>query len=106
MNNKTFGTAAVITTVLSLSGCSTNPALVKGESGSYRTGFAHGCDSRAVDNNPFYFYQRVINKYWGDADYTKGWDSGYEQCSKKGTLESIFTHEEGFLHDAIEEALP
>ncbi len=106
MNTKIFGATAIITITLSLNGCSTNPALVKSESESYRTGFAHGCDSRAIDNNPYYSYQRDIDKYGNDKEYTQGWDDAYRQCEKKGTLESLFTHEPGLLHDAVEEALP
>ncbi|MBC8518858.1 MAG: hypothetical protein H8D24_00430 [Gammaproteobacteria bacterium] len=108
MINQAVGIVAIITIVLTLNGCTTNPALVKSESESYRTGFAHGCDSRAVDNNPYYLYQRDVKKYGAgaDAEYTHGWDDAYKRCAEKGTLTSFFTHEEAFLHDAIEDLLP
>jgi len=106
MINQGLGIVAITTIALTLNGCSTNPALVKSESESYRTGFAHGCDSRAIDNNPYYLYQRDIKKYGNNAEYSQGWDAAYKQCKEKGTLTSFFTHEDGFLHDAIEEILP
>ena len=50
----------------------------------YKEGYQSGCDSGYVSaGNPYYRFNKDVNRYSKDELYKQGWDDGYNICRGK-----------------------